>query len=229
MILVTSLSPGHANKDNQLRAIESWKKICRPISLNTRDEIERMKGYDLMTELRDIDFIPTEKTIHGIVEKPLISLNAIFDFARALKTDLLLTNSDIIIRDLPKLREDGITAFARWDYEDSMDNSLMFPNGYDVFYIPYKFLSIFPVSVYGLGAPWWDYHVPYRAFTKSVPVYFGGHKVAFHKKHNAQYDYREWCKLGEYFRWEFDIDRSLHVDQLARDILNQIRTRMIYR
>lgn len=225
MIIATSLSPGHANCDNQKAAVKSWQEFGSCVSLNSEKEIEilREQGYD------GIDFVQTTRTVEGIIGKPLVNINAFFDFAKQLGQDLLLINSDIVLMRMPDLKPDGITMLSRHDYKDDINESEMFKHGWDVFYIPNNFLSIFPPSIYSMGCSWWDYFLPYRAIRASVPVYYPRAKYVFHKFHETQYSYQEWAKIGEYFRWEFDLSKTIHINQLAPQILGSIRARLIYR
>ena len=100
MIIVTSLSPHHSCKANQSTAIASWKQYGECYSLNNPAEIPLLKDYD-------IEIIPTGRTVHPILNKHLININSILDFAN--DRDLLYVNSDIILKNLPTFKQDGIT------------------------------------------------------------------------------------------------------------------------
>ncbi len=112
---------------------------------------------------------------------------------------------------------------SRYDYDTDINQTTMFPHGYDAFYIPAKFLHIFPPSIYALGAAWHDYWIPKWCILKNIPIYYPVGKFAFHKIHPVQYSHEEWLRIGEYFRWEFRLDKNLSIPQVATQTINQIR------
>lgn len=220
-MVITSLSPNHSNKEQQHKAIKSWLDLGRCFSMNRQSEIDALAANQFIGT--GISFIPTERTTEHFVGKYLVSINAMIDIARSHGKDLLITNSDILIYDLPELKSDGVTVFSRYDYTDSMDESKMFFHGYDVFHIPKQFLKIFPPSIYGMGMPWWDYWIPFHCIKNNIPVYYPGGRYAFHKLHSTQYSMEEWYYIGEYFKWEFKIDKRLTIEQVASTSLTKIK------
>jgi hypothetical protein len=116
---------------------------------------------------------------------------------------------------------------SRYDYTNSFDDGKIFNNGFDVFFIPKQLLHIFPPSIYAMGAAWWDYWIPYRAMLAGIPVYWPQGKYAFHKLHPTQYSQDEWNYLGEYFRWEFKLNKKLMIGQIATATLLHIQTKAI--
>lgn len=223
MIVVTSLSPAHSNAVNQHKAVESWQSYGKCYSLNSEKEIEGsgLKMY------KGIEIVPTHKTCEFYVGKPLVNINAFFDFAIEKQSDLLLVNSDIILRDLPKLKDDGVTLFSRYDYEnDDFENSVIFPHGFDCFFIPCKFLKIFPPSIYALGACFYDLWIPQMCFHTGVPVYYPQGKFSFHKLHNVQYPIEEWYFLGKFFRWQFRYEETLPVESITTFSMNFIKSNL---
>jgi len=220
MIIVTSLSPRHSNAENQVTAIESWKrsgwKCC---SMNTPDESAAL------SQKYDIDIIETSKVLSPILNKPLVNINAMIDLAISLKEDLLIVNSDIILTHLPEFKQDGITILSRYDYINDMAHGVLFQAGFDAFHIPYKLLYLYPPSIYAMGAAWWDYWIPYRAILAGVQVYWPHDRCAFHKIHPTQYQPDEWERMGEYFRWEFQLNKKYLIGQQATNILLKIQSR----
>lgn len=214
MIIVTSLSPNHSCNSNQHNAIASWKQYGDCYSLNNPNEIDKLKEYD-------IELIPTGRTLHPVLQKYLININSILDFSPA--NDLLYLNSDIILKNLPPLKQDGVTLMSRYDYTDDINQVTMFPHGFDAFYIPKQFLNEFPPSIYALGAAWHDYWIPKWCIVKGIPLYYPAGKFAFHKVHPVQYSHTEWLRIGEYFRWEFQLPRELTIPQIATKTINEIR------
>lgn len=218
MIIVTSLSPEHSNKENQHNAIKSWQEHGECFSMNSRDEIPKLESI-----FDGIKFIKTDRTAKQLIGKPLISINAMIDYANEYGRDLLLINSDIILTGLPELRKDGITIFSRYDYTNSFDDAKMFIYGFDIFHIPHHLLTIFPPSVYSLGCAWFDLSIPYRCILNNIPVYYPDGRYAYHKLHPTQYNMDEWNYISEYFKWEFKLDKKLNGGQVATMIMNQIK------
>lgn len=221
MIVVTSLSPQHTNASLQAEAIKSWQPFGVCYSLNTASEIEKIEKL-----YSDIVFIKTNKTVESLMDKPLVSINAILDFANVMEEDLLLINSDIILSGLPELKQDGITILSRCDYTNSFEDCRKFEAGFDVFHIPHNFLNIFPPCIYALGAAWFDYWIPFRVILNNIPLYYSQEKYAFHKRHETQYSIDEWYRVGKFFRWEFRLNEELNIEQIATDALANIKSRL---
>jgi len=190
--------------------------------MNTAAEIEV-----LQKEYRNIELVETKKTVYPLLTKKLVNINALIELAAELDDSLLIINSDIIIKELPELKQDGITILSRYDYEEDMEESSMFIWGFDGFFIPKHFLNIFPPSVYALGACFFDLSIPLRAIQSGVPVYYPKGKFIFHKKHEAQWSMPEWERMGRYFIWEYNFDNKMTCGQVATAAMNTIRTKMI--
>lgn len=219
MIIITSLSAGHSNKDNQHNAIKSWEGYGERYSMNSENEIIQLEPL-----FNDVRFVKTDRTVQQLIGKPLVSINAMIDFANKKEKDLLLINSDIVLMGLPELRQDGITIFSRYDYADTFEAAKMFVYGFDVFHIPYRFLNSFPPSIYSLGCAWWDLSLPYRCILNNIPVYYPEGRYAYHKLHPTQYNTDEWNYIAEYFKWEFKLDKRLNGGQVATIIMNIIKS-----
>lgn len=222
MIIVTSLSPRHANKENQSNAIESWMQYGPCYSMNNAKEVSQLEQI-----YSGINFIKTDRTVQQLIGKPLVNINAMIDYAKESRNDLLIINSDIVLSGLPELEEDGITIFSRYDYSESFEDAKMFEAGFDAFFIPYKFLTIFPPTIYGMGACFWDHSLPYRAIINNIPVYWHTSKNAFHKSHKVQYDYKEWEYMGEFFKLEFKLNKQWPIPKVTTTILPIIKSNLI--
>lgn len=218
MIIVTSLSPGHKNRENQIQAVKSWHGKGRCYSLNSPGEA---------VEMGDIEIILTGRTTEYYTGKPLVSINSIIDHAIELEDDLLIVNSDIILGELPDFKTDGVTIFSRYDYHLDINENKIFKAGFDVFHIPRSLLKIFPPSVYALGAAWFDYWIPYTCMKLDIPVYYPPGKFAFHKIHEIQYPYDQWVYLGEFFRWQFRFHRNMSIPMIATQALATINAKLI--
>lgn len=219
MIIVTSAPP---NSENSIEAIKSWHKYGKVYSLNSVKEIDKMKGYDNVT------FIPT----HRIMEwnnRPLVSINAMIDLAIEKDEDLLLINGDIIIDTLPEFKHDGITILTRCDYESAgtFEQGILYEHGFDAWFIPKHFLKVYPPTIYCLGFCFFDYSIPYRYLVNSIPVYWPQGKCIYHKTHPFAWNFDEWKSAGIFFKWEFKIEEYIGLEQMAMNILSEIKQRTI--
>lgn len=222
MIIITSLSAGHSNKDNQHNAITSWQEYGKCYSMNNANEISKLEQV-----YTGVKFVKTDRTLQQLIGKPLVSINAMIDFAKEKEENLLLINSDIVLAGLPELKMDGITIFSRYDYANSFEDAKMFVHGFDVFFLPHKFLSIFPPTIYGMGACFWDHSIPYRAIVNDIPVYWCKGEKVFHKTHPTQYDYKEWEYMGEFFKLEFKLNKQWPIPKVTTTILPIIKSKSI--
>lgn len=221
MIIVTSLSPNHTHAENQQTAIDSWQGIAKVYSLNSWDEWKLLVGV-----YKGVTLETTRATIGHLVGKHLVTIYAAMQFPS--KDDILLVNSDIIIKGLPELKQDGITIFSRYDYTDDIEKATKFINGFDMFYIPGKFHHLFPFSIYALGACWHDYFTPMIAINNNVPLYSYNQAICFHKLHPVQYPMQDYFDIGEVFRWEFKLPKKMLIPQVAAMTLAKINSYIIW-
>jgi hypothetical protein len=224
VIIITSLSPSHSNAPIQQVAVDSWQGLGKIYSMNCKEEVRELKD-----NYTGVEFLETCKTLEYFTGKFHVSINSMIDVARAQGQDLLLINSDIELSEFPELRQDGITIFSRYDYEDlhTKVNAKMFIHGFDVVYVPYRFLKIFPPSIYALGVSHWDHWLPYHAFLKSIPIYSPKKRHAYHKLHETQYSVEQWMRFSEYFKLDFNFDKRLNGGQVATQTMYLIRSKII--
>ena len=71
----------------------------------------------------EIKFVETEQTFQFQDGKPLVNIHAMIEYA---KTDLLIVNSDIIIKDLPELKQDGRVIYENFFFALSKSSALSF-------------------------------------------------------------------------------------------------------
>lgn len=225
MIIITSISPNHSNARQQQIAIDSWTGYGKIYSMNCKAEVDVLKD-----QYYGLTFLETCKTIEHFTGKPHVSINAMIDIARVQGQDLLLINSDIELSGLPELKQDGLTIFSRYDWEElhTKANAKVFVHGFDVVHIPRRFLTIFPPSVYALGVSHWDHYVPYHAILKETPLYYPAGPYAFHKIHQTQYSTEQWMRFSEYFKLDFNLDKRLNGGQAATLAMNTIRKNLIH-
>lgn len=222
MIICTSISPYHKNKEAQADCIGSWHQFGKVYSFNTKSEIELLKD-----SYEEVEFVEIHRTVKELFGKPLVPINCFIDYAIERKEDLVLINSDIFISYLPVFKTDGVSMLTRNDYTDGIDHSTAFVHGYDLFHIPFEFLKIYPPMLYGLGSTFWDISIPYRALKNNVPLYWSQDKFIFHKTHENQYAYSDWLRTGEYFKWEFGIEQQIPVPHALQSIMFKLKSESI--
>lgn len=230
MLIITSLSPNHKNKELQIDCVKSWAPYAKIFSLNTSKEIELI-GKD---NYPDVKFLVRNNTMEHLYKKTLVNISSFFELATTHHQDLFIINSDIFIKSLPELKSDGVTVFSRYDYRETMEESILFKNGFDAFYVPYEFLHLYPQSLYAMGNCWWDFAVPYRFLLNQVKLYYPKGRHLFHKFHENQYTYTDWLWLGEHFAWEFKLGREKRfgkeqiIQQICTEALALIKSKLIY-
>lgn len=225
MIAITSISPGHRNFDSQLKAIESWKKAgYEVVSLNSPEEIELLKDFD-------VKFIPTYRHNKSLFGKPYVTVSAIIDYLKEVKSKhSLIINSDIIIQDsqnitneLRNLSEDGIIIINRRDFDVDINQSTVYENGFDGFFINEKFLDTFPQTILCLGQCHWDYWLPYVSIENKVKVIRLKEPYLFHHAHPVQYSPQNWLKTGQIFAGEVGLTRFAKVNQMSNHAYRYIK------
>lgn len=211
MIACTSLSPTHINKDIQQKAINSWKALgIKPYSFNHPNEIESLSHY------KNIEFVPTTKTLHHIFKKPYISITAMIDWAKEQDdTEIMFINSDIELAPDKRLLNriyfnlrDYVIIANRYDYEKTKAKIKKYELGFDAFFLHKKYLDILPPSLFCMGQCFWDYNIPFTAIKNGIEVINLQNKFAFHKSHPIQYSPKNWETTGKLFTMEHDIENN---------------------
>lgn len=210
MIFVTSISPYHINENSQKEAVESWHKLgVRVYSLNSRNELLKIKSdYPLVT------FIETTQTRENLFGKPVVSINALIDFASDCKDNedglITIINSDIIIEDnkeklerFKELSDKGFVFVSRWNYTDSFENSVQEKYGIDMFAFHRRIATVFPDNpVFSMGQCYWDYWLPFHATRNNIKLFYIGEKWCYHKSHRRQWSISNWTICASAFQRE---------------------------
>jgi len=196
VIAVTSLAPGHKNKDNQKKAIKSWQDAGFTVySINSTEEIDKLKEYE-------VEFVMTTRTGEDIYGKPYVRLDAFRDFVKK-NGDALIINSDIIItgdiKTAIEKSKEGALILNRYDYEEDVSKCKIFKSGFDAFYITKEVAKILPDTKLALGQCHWDYWLPMVLIMNSVKIFTSKSVLIMHKKHDLQYDFASWTKTGQIF------------------------------
>lgn len=228
MIALTSISPKHKNADIQKVAVKSWTDLgIRVVSMNNPAEIELLredyKGIG-------VEFVHSHRTMEVLFARPLITINALLDYAKDQQEDhFMIINSDIIIKDvhhmLPGITErmeSAVTMVKRRDFDNDINLNKTFESGIDIFFIHKKFLKVFPQSIYCIGECWWDYWIPYTLIKNGITLHKLNEPFAFHKTHSIQYDMYKWGWIAEYFKWENNLKSKGNAGQLNQYVFNFI-------
>lgn len=205
MILLTSISPAHANEHAQAIAVASWiRHGLLPVSFNSPDDVAILsERYPL------VSFIPSSRNGTGLFKAPYALINAFIDYAREMGIDhAFIINSDIAIADPDGLlpgyiarSERGLIFANRFDHNGDDQNPTRYDHGFDAFIIHRNYFSLLPQSVFAMGQTWWDYWIPYRFIRSQVPIDLVKEPIFLHHRHAIQYDQREWERMTEHFVW----------------------------
>lgn len=199
MIAVTSLAPGHKNKDNQKAAIQSWKDAgFKVYSINSTEEIEKLQDYD-------VAFLITTSTGENEYAKPYVRFDAFRDFVKK-HGDALVINSDILITGEIKTAienaKTGMLMLSRYDYDEDMTKAKMFRSGFDAFYLRKEHAVLIPDTRLALGQCHWDYWLPMTMLNNRVSLFTAKRIIIMHKKHDLQYSMESWYNTAHIFMRE---------------------------
>lgn len=205
MIFLTSISPKHINAYSQKLAVDTWLKFGKVVSFNTHSEV-----IELENKYPDVAFVSTVRTLEKTYSRPLVSINAMLDWAKESKeVNFCIINSDIELKcdffdRIETKMQDSILLCHRVNHNGDY-NGAQYLRGIDVFFLHKKFLPFFPQSMHALGMTFWDYFIPYIAVKAGIETYFIKQDIAYHLDHAAQYSEDNWRKSGRYFLWENEL------------------------
>jgi len=200
MVVLTSLSPKENCRDRQQAALESWRAAgFHAVSLNPEAETGIIrKTYGSSAEVLAVDRLCS----HG-AGRQLVAVTDLIErsFEKNLHAAFLL-NADIqLAREatgiLGSFRE-GVTMIPRWEIDRTgeLENCEMNPWGYDGVLLGPEMRGVFLCRAFGLGLPWWDYWIPFRALHLGYPVRVLQQPVAFHVRHAEQWNERDRARLA---------------------------------
>jgi len=199
-MIITSLAPTHKNKENQLKAIESWKKQDKKIvSVNHVSEIRLLeKDYD-------VEFIEPKKTGMQLFGKHYVPASELISIVKKEGAGLII-KSDIIIKDLPIFGSNPVI-FNRYDFKENIENSKFFKSGFDAFFLTEDH-CVLPETLLSLGQCHWDYWLPIMLLKKGFKLERPKKAHIFHKMHDLQYDLHSWKKTAKIFSIETGMNGS---------------------
>ncbi len=207
MKVFTTINP-NGNFEAQHEAMSSWASKFTVYSINTKDEINKIKDI-----YPYVNFIETSN-IYDHNGKLLIKLNAILDVIKQISSKYsCIVNSDIILKAnfninssfKRKYLSNGIVIGTRYEIsEDEVTHP--FNNGYDVFMFDIKHIELLYNDNYVIGMPWWDFWIPMITLKSLLSLYHIKSRVIFHRTHDTNYDMESWIHFGEYLYKDLMID-----------------------
>ena len=211
MVLITSLSPKHINKNIQQKAIDSWVKLgLKCFSFNHPSELPSLRNY------KNIIFIEAQQTMKHVFGKHYVTISEMINWARRQESEhFCFINSDIELADDARtlnvikanLDVGKMVVVNRNDYDKNKSNTTVYHLGIDAFFMNDKHLEIYPPSLLCMGQCFWDYNIPFTAIKNNIEVINLQNKFVFHKKHNVQYSPKNWEITGKYFMLEHGLNQ----------------------
>jgi hypothetical protein len=215
MKVFTTINP-NGNFEAQNEALLSWSSKYDVYSVNTADEIEKIK-----TTYPYITFLETGDT-YSYNNKKLIKLNSILNCIKKTTGDrhFCIVNSDIILNNKVNLNkvlnddylQNGIVIATRYEVNEDDKITHPFTAGYDVFIFDIRNIDILFNDNYVIGMPWWDYWVPSISLKFKLEVYHIKNKAFFHRTHETNYNDESWVIFGEH------LYRDIIISIMKRDI-----------
>ena len=192
--IVTSLSPSSASREIQGLALESWRKAgFRSVSLNFPEEIEGLKGnYGSLTEFktarRSSAYAGARKLV-PVADLLEVSFEAGEGPAFVLNADIHLSKDASRLSLCPV---DAVVLLPRWEVNAaSLAEAEKNPWGWDGVLVGRNLRGRFSNPSFGLGLPWWDYWIPFRALYLQADLFEPGERLATHVRHPEKWNERD--------------------------------------
>jgi hypothetical protein len=204
LIIVTSISPQPQAEERQAVALKSWKSAgFHGVSLNLPKEVETIRQrYGQFVEVVGVD-----QACRGRNKRPLVAVADLIEtsfernegkFSLVLNADILLAeNAGTTFSQEPR----GVMMIPRWQidrYESGgeMEKMERDPWGYDGVLLGSELRGVFLNRYFGLGLPWWDYWIPFRALHLGHRVQVLQEPLAFHVRHQELWDEKDRARLA---------------------------------
>lgn len=187
----TSIAPKHVLSDEQQRCAASWIDAgYRYVTVNSAaDAITVPQGAERVDVKASTEY-----------RKPYIYLNSIIAQAIADNVDVaIITNSDIELLGDIKAQvaqaKYGMVIGRRINHDGIVAKGKAEQWGVDVFILSREMLHKVPTTPFVLGQTWWDYWLPYWAFTHGHKVYTPTPGNYGHRNHKIQHSPEEWARM----------------------------------
>jgi 2-O-methyltransferase len=210
---LTSLPPGEGRAAHYRQCIASWRGAGMEVfSFNHPSEIPALHAQ------YDVNFVPVVDTAAAVLGHPYIPINRMLEWATSQGGPVFLVNADIELRlsqwDMKRIRRicDGaLCYFVRHNYSYDTRHASRELYGIDAFLLSGTDASHFPSSFMSMGAPYWDYWIPYHFGRRGTPIYTMDSRVLLHKDHSRQWSPEAWHRCALEFDRLFGLlgeDRS---------------------
>lgn len=201
MFIVTSFSPHPDEEKRQRAALATWQAAgFKALSLNLAPEIDPIRS--LYPDLTAVE--PVKKTSAKGSSKPRVALADLIErsFEKNQGKFGLVMNADLLLHSQAKQRlpaqPRGVTMLPRWQitHPGGQDSPEMDPWGYDGVFLGPELRGVFQNRSFGLGLPWWDYWIPFRALHLAHAVHVIPWPIAFHVRHDTRWDEQDRARLA---------------------------------
>lgn len=198
--IATSIAPREL--DNQLKAIESWKRLgFNIISINSKPEIDQ-----LQSTFNDVTFCEVDRSAIKAYGKPYVYFDDVLKFLGESNSKICgIVNSDIHLLDdrlLGYVKQEATNSFLYGCRVDipSLDNlnGQVYAYGFDYYFFDNKFLSMYPKDEFCIGLPWWDYWAALVPALRGVPTKKLITPVAYHITHDTNWASDSWVKYAKH-------------------------------
>lgn len=202
VVLATSIAP--FNIELQQAALASWRDHGFEIlSVNSEAEVGILRPH-----FPWVEFAVTRRSAQALAGKPLVY----FDDLLASLHDKAVSVCGIVNSDIHLRADSGYRSFVAREAVGSMvfgrrlevsslegaGEASKYYWGFDVFFFDSRLISLFPPSVFCIGAPWWDYWAPLVVSLKSYPLKHLISPTALHVTHEAKWSEELVARFGQH-------------------------------
>ena len=192
--IATSLSPALASREIQKSALESWREAgFRSVSLNFPEEIESLKkNFGSWTEFR-----PAKRSSKFANNRKLVPVVDLLEASfEAGEGPAFVLNADIHLSkdssQLSRSSPDAVVLLPRWEVNSvSSVEAEKNPWGWDGVLVGRNLRGRFSNPSFGLGLPWWDYWIPFRALYLKADLFEPIEMFAKHVRHPEKWSERD--------------------------------------
>ena len=184
--------------------MKSWRSAgFFGVSLNLKDEVATIQErYGEFVEVVGVD-----QACRGRNKQPLVAVADLIEtsYARNDGEFSLVLNADILLAESAETtfsqEPRGVTMIPRWQidcYESRGEMGKMEkdPWGYDGVLMGSELRGVFLNRYFGLGLPWWDYWIPFRALHLGHRVQVLDEPLAFHVRHQERWNEKDRARLA---------------------------------
>ena len=154
-----------------------------------------------------VEVVGVSQACRGRNIRPLVSVADLIEtsFARNEGKFSLVLNADILLAENAgttfSQEPRGVTMIPRWQIDryvsgGEMEKMEKDPWGYDGVILGPELRGVFLNRYFGLGLPWWDYWIPFRALHLGHRIKILQEPLAFHVRHQERWNERDRARLA---------------------------------